>query len=501
MTIAEQMGVTLQSTAYSVNVKERLDFSCAVFDADGALVANAPHMPVHLGSMGEVGAHDPRAATRDRMRPGDVYALNDPYNGGTHLPDVTVVMPVFDGTELVLFFVASRGHHADIGGITPGSMPPDSTTIDEEGVLFDNFLLVENGRLREAAILRACCAPGHIPRATRPERRRPAGPDRGLPERRATSWRKMVGAVRPRRRPRLHGPRSGQCRGERAPGASTRCKDGEFAYAHDDGAVIEVKISIDKRARAAPRSTSPAPAPQQPNNFNAPAAVTRAAVLYVFRTLVDDDIPMNEGCLKPIDIVVPEGSMLSPRYPAAVVRRQCRDLAVGHRHALRRARRAGRRAGHDEQLHLRQRAATSTTRRSAAAPAPGPTSTAPRRVHTHMTNSRLTDPEVLEWRYPVLLESHSHRSRLGRQGQHQGGDGTIRARPLPRADAGGAGLQSPQGPAVRPAWRRAGIAGDQWIERADGAREALEGRCRAEIGAGDVFAVQTPSGGGYGGAT
>ena len=313
MTIAEQMGVTLQSTAYSVNVKERLDFSCAVFAADGALVANAPHMPVHLGSMGQ-SVRTIIELNRDRLRPGDVWALNNPYNGGTHLPDITVVMPVFEGEELV-FFTAARAHHADVGGITPGSMPPDSTHIDQEGVLFDNFLLVENGQLREAALLEVLRA-GPWPVRNETQNVADIQAQVASCQRGANELAKMVAQFG------LATVRAYMGHVQDNAEESVRrvldvLQDGEFTYAHDAGPVVKVKISIDKAARRA-KVDFTGTSEQQPWNFNAPAAVTRAAVLYVFRTLVDDDIPMNEGCLKPIDIVLPEGSIVCCRYPAAV---------------------------------------------------------------------------------------------------------------------------------------------------------------------------------------
>ena len=347
-----------------------------MFDRDGELIANAPHMPVHLGSMGESVAHRDRARAAQRMQPGDVFVLNAPYNGGTHLPDVTVITPVFDddGGEL-LFYVASRGHHADIGGITPGSMPPTSRTVEEEGVLIDDFLLVERGRFREKE-LRALLASGRYP-ARNPEQNvadlkaQIAASEKGVQE-----LRRMVGAVRPRRRRGLYAPRPGQRRG-----AVRRVldvlEDGSFAYEMDDGAQDRGRGHRRSREARGARSTSPAPARSAPSNFNAPSAVCRAAVLYVFRTLVDDDIPLNDGCLKPLDIVIPEGSMLNPRYPAAVVAgnvetSQCITDALYGALGV-----TGRGAGHDEQLHLRRRRAISTTRRSAAARARARTSTAP----------------------------------------------------------------------------------------------------------------------------
>ncbi len=316
MSIAEQMGSTLENTAYSVNIKERLDFSCAIFTPAGDLVANAPHMPVHLGSMSE----SIRTVIRERsgtMAPGDVYVLNAPYNGGTHLPDITVITPVFDDAgQDILFYVASRGHHADIGGVTPGSMPPDSTTVEEEGVLIDNFVLVERGRFREAEIL-ALLASGRYP-ARNPDqnladlRAQIAANEKGVQE-----LRRMIGHFGLDVVHAYMGHVQDNAE-EQVRRVLDVLKDGSFTYQLDSGAQVSVEIRIDKAARSA-RVDFSATSSQQPNNFNAPSAVCRAAVLYVFRTLVDDEIPMNEGCLKPLEVVIPEGSMLNPRYPAAVV--------------------------------------------------------------------------------------------------------------------------------------------------------------------------------------
>ena len=492
MTIAEQMGVTLQSTAYSVNVKERLDFSCAVFAADGALVANAPHMPVHLGSMGQ-SVRTIIALNRDRLRRGDVWALNNPYNGGTHLPDITVVMPVFEGDDLV-FFTASRAHHADVGGITPGSMPPDSTHIDQEGVLFDNFLLVENGQLREVALLEVLRA-GPWPVRNETQNVADIQAQVASCQRGANELAKMVGQFG------LATVRAYMGHVQDNAEESVRrvldvLHDGEFTYAHDAGPVVKVQISIDKAARRATVDFT-GTSQQQPWNFNAPAAVTRAAVLYVFRTLVDDDIPMNEGCLKPIDIVLPEGSIVCCRYPAAVcagnveTSQWVTDTLYGALGVLAAAQGTMNNFTFGNAKHQYYETICGG---SGAGPGFDGTSG----VHTHMTNSRLTDPEVLEWRYPVLLESHRINWGSGGAGRNRGGDGTIRRvrflEPMQAALVSNRRKVPPFGlHGGAP-----GICGDQWIERADGSREPLEGRCRAEVGAGDVFTVQTPSGGGYG---
>ena len=492
MTIAEQMGVTLQSTAYSVNVKERLDFSCAVFAADGALVANAPHMPVHLGSMGQ-SVRTILELNRDRLRPGDVWALNNPYNGGTHLPDITVVMPVFEGNELV-FFTAARAHHADVGGITPGSMPPDSTTIDQEGVLFDNFLLVENGQLREAALLELLRS-GPWPVRNETQNVADIQAQVASCQRGANELAKMVAQFG------LATVRAYMGHVQDNAEESVRrvldvLQDGEFTYAHDAGPVVKVKISIDKEARRA-RVDFTGTSAQQPWNFNAPAAVTRAAVLYVFRTLVDDDIPMNEGCLKPIDIVLPEGSIVCCQYPAAVcagnveTSQWVTDTLYGALGVLAAAQGTMNNFTFGNATHQYYETICGGS-------GAGPTFDGTSGVHTHMTNSRLTDPEVFEWRYPVLLESHRINRGSGGAGRHNGGDGTIRRvrflEPMQAALVSNHRSVPPFGlHGGSP-----GITGDQWIERADGTREQLAGRCRAEVAAGDVFAVQTPSGGGYG---
>ncbi|OCK10279.1 5-oxoprolinase (ATP-hydrolyzing) [Thalassospira sp. KO164] len=316
MNIAEQMGVTLANTSYSVNIKERLDFSCALFDQEGLLIANAPHMPVHLGSMGE----SVRAVMENnagKMKSGDVYMLNDPYNGGTHLPDITLITPVFgdDGKE-ILFYVASRGHHADVGGITPGSMAPNSRILEEEGVLIDNFKLVDQGKFDEAgltALLEGAKYPARNPYQNIADlRAQIAANEKGVQE-----LRKMVDHFG------LDVVHAYMGHVQDNAEESVRrvidvLKDGEFSYEMDNGAVVKAKVTIHKETRSATVDFT-GTSDQLDNNFNAPSAVTRAAVLYVFRTLVDDDIPLNAGCLKPVNLIVPEGSMLNPRYPAAVV--------------------------------------------------------------------------------------------------------------------------------------------------------------------------------------
>ena len=494
MSIAEQMGFALANTAYSVNIKERLDFSCALFDADGNLIANAPHMPVHLGSMGESVA-TVIARREGTMRPGDVFVLNAPYNGGTHLPDVTVIAPVFlAGGTAPEFFVASRGHHADIGGITPGSMPPDSTHVDEEGVLLDNVQLVAEGRFLEAE-MRALLEGGRWPSRN---------PDQNLADLRAqvaacakgaAELAKMVAhftlpVVRAYMR---HVQDNAE---EAVRRVLTALKDGEFAYEMDSGAVIRVSIRVDRAARRATIDFT-GTSPQQPTNFNAPSAVCKAAVLYVFRTLVDDEIPMNAGCLKPIRIVIPEGSMLAPRYPAAVVAgnvetsQAVTDCLYGALGVLAASQGTMNNFtfGNDRYQYYETISGGSGA---------GPDFDGASVVQTHMTNSRLTDPEVLEWRFPVRLDSFSIRRGSGGAGAHRGGDGAIRrVRVLEPRTA----VMLANHRRIAPfgvAGGRPGAVGRNWVERSDGTREEFGATCAVAMGAGDVFVIETPGGGGFG---
>ena len=337
MSIAEQMGVSLQNTAYSVNIKERLDFSCAVFAADGTLVANAPHMPVHLGSMDR----SVETVIRDnagKVAPGDVFAINAPYNGGTHLPDITVCTPVFDhGRRNILFWVASRGHHADVGGISPGSMSPNATTIEQEGVYMDNFKLVDRGRFREKELMAALTGaryPARNPvQNINDIKAQIAANEKGVAE-----LRKMVALFTlPVVKAYMQHVQDNAAESVRR--VIDRLHDSSFEYEMDQGTVIKVKITVDKQKREATVDFT-GTSPQQPTNFNAPEPVTRAAVLYVFRVMVDDDIPMNAGCLRPINIVIPKRSMLSPEYPGRGGGRQCRDLAGGDQLPIRCAGRA-----------------------------------------------------------------------------------------------------------------------------------------------------------------
>ncbi len=494
MSIAEQMGVTLQNTAYSVNIKERLDFSCAIFDSLGQLIANAPHMPVHLGSMGE----SVRAVIRSNsgeIRAGDVYVLNAPYNGGTHLPDVTVITPVFDeaGRE-ILFYVGSRGHHADIGGTTPGSMPPDSKTVEEEGVLIDNFKLIDGGRFRESEF-RRLLASGAYPVRNADQnvadlKAQVAANEKGLNE-----LRRMVGQFGLDTVVAYMGHVQDNAE-ESVRRVIDALKAGRFTYPMDDGGEIGVEISIDSASRSA-RVDFSSSSSQRDNNFNAPSAVCRAAVLYVFRTLVNDDIPMNEGCLKPIDIVIPEGSMLRPRYPAAVVAgnvetSQCvTDALYGALGVMA----AAQGTMNNVTFGNAQYQYYETVCGGSGA---GPGFAGTSAVHTHMTNSRLTDPEVLEWRFPVLLECFEIRPNSGGEGAWRGGDGTLRRlrflEDMQLSILSGHRVVPPYGMAGG----EPGACGRNWIERADGGVLEMGGTDGAAVHPGDVFALESPGGGGFG---
>jgi 5-oxoprolinase (ATP-hydrolysing) len=494
MSIAEQMGARLQNTAYSVNIKERLDFSCALFDGEGGLIANAPHMPVHLGSMGE-SVKTVMRENRGRLRPGDVVMLNAPYNGGTHLPDVTVITPVFDAAQKeILFYVGSRGHHADIGGITPGSMPPGSTSVEQEGVLIDNFLLVEQGRLREAetvALLSSGRWPARNPAQNVADlRAQVAANEKGVQALGEMVAQFGLEVVRAYMR---HVQDNAEESVRRVIGV---LKDGEFEYPLDNGAVIRVRVRIGADRRSATIDFGGTSA-QLPNNFNAPSAVCMAAVLYVFRTLVDDDIPLNAGCLKPLEVVLPEGCMLRPRYPAAVVAgnvetSQCiTDALYGALGVMAAAQGT---MNNFTFGNARYQYYETVGGGSGA----GPGFDGADVVQTHMTNSRLTDPEVLEWRYPVRLESFEIRRGSGGRGRWRGGDGAVRRlrflEPMTAAILSGHRRVRPHGMAGG----GAGEAGRNSVLRADGSRLDLGPFDQVEMGAGDVFVIETPGGGGYG---
>ena len=496
MAIAEQMGVALANTSYSVNIKERLDFSCAIFDRDGGLVANAPHMPVHLGSMGESVAAVKRARG-SAMRPGDVYALNAPYNGGTHLPDVTVVTPVFDDAQQkIIFFVAARGHHADIGGITPGSMPPQSTTVEEEGVLIDNFLLVADGVFREREI-RELLMSGPYPVRNVTQnvadlKAQIAACEKGVQELRNMVEHYGLAVVE------AYMGHVQDNAEEQVRRLLDRLKEGEFACEMDDGSMIRVAVRIDRAARRATVDFT-GTSGERPNNYNAPSAVCRAAVLYVFRTLVDEDIPMNEGCLKPIDIIIPEGSMLSPRYPAAVVAGNVETSqvitdalygALGVQAAAQ-GTMNNFTFGNDKYQYYETICGGSGA---------GPDHDGCDAVQTHMTNSRLTDPEVLEWRYPVLVERFAIRRGSGGEGRHRGGDGVVRSIRFREAMTAAILANRRRIPPFGLDGGECGALGRTYVDRATGARIELASTEAIEVSAGDVITIETPGGGGFGAA-
>jgi 5-oxoprolinase (ATP-hydrolysing) len=493
MSIAEQMGVTLQNTAYSVNIKERLDFSCAIFDPGGALVANAPHMPVHLGSMDR--SVETVIAENPTIRPGDVFALNAPYNGGTHLPDITVCTPVFDDAgEAILFWVASRGHHADIGGIAPGSMSPKARNIEEEGVYIDNFKLVDQGRFREAelaALLTGARYPvRNLVQNVNDLKAQIAANTKGVAE-----LKKMIAHFGLDVVQAYMGHVQDNA-AESVRRVLERLEDGHFDYEIDQGSVIRVRISVDRAARTATVDFT-GTSPQRPDNFNAPGPVTRAAVLYVFRVMVDDDIPMNAGCLRPIRIVVPEGSMLSPRYPAAVVAgnvevsQAVTNALFGALGALAAAQ------GTMNNLTFGNDRYQYYETICSGAPA-GPDFDGASGVHTHMTNSRLTDPEILETRFPVLLEEFSIRRGSGGRGRHKAGDGTRRTiRFLERMEC--AILSGHR--RIRPFGLMGGEPGElgrNTIRRRDGRIEVLGGADSTIVEPGDAITIETPTGGGFG---
>jgi len=516
MSLAEQMGVSLQNTAYSVNIKERLDFSCAVFSSDGSLVANAPHMPVHLGSMDRA-VETVIRENEGKIRPGDVYAINAPYNGGTHLPDITVCTPVFttrttddrrrktDNSashlssvvrrpSAILFWVASRGHHADVGGMSPGSMTPNATTIEQEGVYIDNFKLVDRGRFREKelyALLTGAKYPARNPLQNVGDiKAQIAANEKGVQE-----LRKMVRHFTwPVVRAYMRHVQDNAAESVRR--VVDRLHDAAFAVATDQGARIEVRIAVDKKKREATVDFS-GTSPQQKTNFNAPEPVTRAAVLYVFRVMVDDDIPMNAGCLRPIRIVVPKKSMLSPEFPAAVVAgnvetsQEVTNCLFGALGAMAAAQGTMNNLNFGNARHQYYETICS------GSPA-GPGFPGTDAVHTHMTNTRLTDPEILEFRYPVLLEDFHIRKSSGGRGRWNAGDGVIRTiRFLEKMEC-----------TILSGHRRVppfglnggedGQVGENRVRRNDGRIEKLDGCDATIIDAGEAIIIQTPTAGGYG---
>jgi 5-oxoprolinase (ATP-hydrolysing) len=554
MSIAEQMGVSLQNTAYSVNIKERLDFSCAIFDGKGSLVANAPHMPVHLGSMDRAVETIIRE-NEGKIRPGDSYLINAPYNGGTHIPDLTVCTPVFEalphtpsppplrgrstrpkrvharlqramarreggnlvkrsnrtplpnrppqegkeraaasGKRKILFWVASRGHHADIGGIAPGSMSPVATNIEEEGIYIDNFKLVDRGRFREPELydlLTKAQYPARNPvQNVNDLKAQIAANEKGVQELHKMVAQFGLSVVHAYMR---HVQDNAD---ESVRRVIDRLHDCAFSYEMDQGNVIRVKITVDKKKREATVDFT-GTSPQQGTNFNAPEPVTRAAVLYVFRVMVDDDIPMNAGCLRPINIVIPDGCMLKPRYPAAVVAgnvevsQAVTDTLFGALGAM-----AGAQGTMNNVNFGNARYQYYETICSGSPAGPGFPGTDA--VHTHMTNTRLTDPEILEFRYPVVLEDFHIRKGSGGRGQWNAGDGVIRTirfmermeytvlsghRRIPPFGMAGGGD---------------GQIGENWVRRADGRIERLQGCDATVVDAGEAIIIQTPTAGGYG---
>ena len=500
MAIAEEMGVVLQSTATSVNIKERLDFSCALFDGSGELIANAPHIPVHLGSMGDSIARviEARGDARDGrgFRRGDAYVLNDPYRGGTHLPDITVIVPVFfeDDTSEPGAFVAARGHHSDIGGIAPGSMPPESRTIEEEGVLIDNALLVDAGHFREAEMREVLAA------ATHPAR----NPDRNISDLRAQLAACTRGESLLQSAARDQGADVVAAymnhvlanAEESVRRLLDRLDDGTFAYPMDNGAVVKVAIRINRDERSAVFDFT-GTSGQLPDNFNAPKSITRAAALYVVRTLIDDAIPMNDGCLRPVELVVPEGSMLNPRPGAAVVAGNVETSQVVTDALFAATSRLAPSQGTMNNFTFGD-GADQYYETICGGSGAGLDHDGTSAVQTHMTNSRLTDPEILESRLPVRLDTFSIRRGSGGNGEYRGGDGVerritflhpMRANMLanrreiaPRGICGGSDA----------------AAGRNWIERADGSRENLGATGSGDMQPGDTFVILTPGGGGFG---
>ncbi|HQP18826.1 MAG TPA: hydantoinase B/oxoprolinase family protein, partial [Phenylobacterium sp.] len=496
MGVAEAMGAALERTAHSVNIKERLDFSCALFDDDGGLVANAPHMPVHLGSMGAS-----VRAVRDRhpiLNPGDAFALNNPYAGGTHLPDITVVMPVFMGHEAKpAFYVAARGHHADVGGIQPGSMPPFSRTIDEEGVLLDALPIMRGGVFLEAETRAALTAGAWPSRA----------PDRNLADLKAQIAACQAGASAVAEMIRAFGPQvvarymsfvqdnAAACV-RRAVG---RLKDGEARVPMDGGGEIVVRTTVDAEAGEAVLDFSDS-AGQLPSNFNAPSAIVDAAALYVFRTLVDDDIPLNAGCLKPLRILTRDGSMLAPQPPAAVVAGNVEtsqhvvDALYAALSVMANAQGSMNNFTFGDET--RQYYETLCGGAGATATAAGTSA-----VHTHMTNSRLTDPEILERRFPVRVETFGVRHGSGGAGAHQGGDGAVRRiRFLAAMDAALLSTRRDHAPQGLAGGGAAKPGRQRLIEKSGAIRE-LPGCFSVTVKPGDLIEIETPGGGGFGGSS
>lgn len=495
--IAEEMGVTLQNTSYSVNIKERLDFSCAIFDREGQLVANAPHIPVHLGSMSE-SINSLIEAKGHEMKPGDVYVSNNPYNGGTHLPDITVITPVFLETNTSQltpqFYVASRGHHADIGGITPGSMPPHSRTIEQEGILLDNLLMVEQGCFQDSSLIE------RLTEGSYPAR----NPRQNLADLQAQIAANERGVRELNRMVEHYGLETVQTymqyiqanAEESVRRAIAVLQNGHFVYPMDEGSEICVRVTIDPQARSACVDFT-GTSPQQPTNLNAPLAICKAVVLYVFRTLVEDDIPLNAGCLKPLDIIIPEGCLLNPRYPAAVVAGNV-ETSQAIANALYGALGVMAAAQGTMNNFTFGNAQYQYYETICGGSGAGGTFDGTDAVQTHMTNSRLTDPEVLEWRFPVLVKEFSIRPNSGGLGKYRGGNGVIRH--LQFRETMTSAILS--GHRVIPPFGLAGGApgaiGRNSVIRRDGTCEALPGKAEVEMQPGDALVIETPGGGGFG---
>jgi 5-oxoprolinase (ATP-hydrolysing) len=499
MSIAEQMGITLQNTALSVNIKERLDFSCAIFDEDGALVANAPHMPVHLGSM-DSSVKTIIKANEGKIKPGDVYALNAPYNGGTHLPDITVVTPIFDeNDEKILFFVASRGHHADVGGIAPGSMTPLATNVNDEGVLFNNLLFIKEGVFQEELIYKTLTDHPYPAR----------NPEQNIADIKAQIAANEKGVHDIKNMVAKYGLDTviaymGHVQDNAAESVReiiTTLENSTYEVNMDTGQKICVSITVDKQTREATVDFTGTSEVIE-NNFNAPEPVTRAAVLYAFRVMVEKNIPMNAGCLRPIKIIVPDGSMLKPTYPAAVVAgnvetsQHVTNALFGALGKLANAQ------GTMNNLTFGNEAYQYYETICAGSPAgelnDGKLFSGTSGVHTHMTNSRLTDPEILEMRFPVLLEEFFIRENSGGKGAANGGDGTKRTlRFLEEMDC-----------AILSSYRKNspkganggddGLCGKNEVRRLNGDIEILASCDQVKLKAGEAITITTPTAGGYG---
>lgn len=499
MAIAEQMGEALRATAQSVNIKERLDFSCAIFDSNGELVANAPHLPVHLGSM-DRSVESVIRTFGGALQAGDVYMLNAPYSGGTHLPDITVVTPVFDEAgNAIQFYVASRGHHEDIGGLTPGSMTPRATTIEEEGVLIEPMRIVRDGRFLDEEVRAVLTG------AKYPARR----PDKNIADLKAQVAANARGAGEIAKMIAHHSwavvdAYMGHVKDNAEAVVRqliSKLADGSFVIETDQGTFVRVAISIDRQARAATIDFTGTSA-MQPNNFNAPEPVTRAAVLYVFRVMVDQPIPMNAGCLRPLTIRIPEDSMLSPRYPAAVVAGNTETSQIvtnalfGALGALAPSQGTMNNLtfGNDRVQYYE----TICSGAPAGIDSKGEGFNGASAVHVHMTNTRLTDPEILETRYPVVLDEFSIRRSSGGKGRWSSGDGIRRVmrflEPVDLAILSGFRAIAPPGLAGGDA----GARGRNVVERRDGTQQNVGGCSEQTLDAGDAIVIETPTGGGYG---